>query len=280
MRIIIIGLISVGCTFIGAAHYLLSLLIFDMKKHYFLLMALLSLSMGLIAQTPNAKDQNQPAAGQADAATGKWAIGISAAPTINTHVSSLAYMKNYTYVPQLSMSYGVDVRYQPYKWLGVRTGIYRIPKNYVLNQSDTIKMGDNPLEFARGELSRNMYVNVPFMADLSVGKKVRYHLFLGGYVGYWYGGSIMGSAMPLMLTSESSIYEGDYVFDSRRDNRFEAGINYGLGLSIPCFSHFGIDVNMLWYYGLTDMQKNTTRQHIPHYNTTFLLQAGITYRWE
>jgi uncharacterized membrane protein len=71
MRIIIIGLISVGCTFIGAAHYLLSLLIFDMKKHYFLLMALLSLSMGLIAQTPNAKDQNQPAAGQADAATGK-----------------------------------------------------------------------------------------------------------------------------------------------------------------------------------------------------------------
>jgi len=249
-----------------------------MKKQYLLLLVLLSLSTGLFAQTPSTNVQQPAGSGQGvEAVNGKWTVGVSAAAALNVHESGLAYMKNYSYIPQLGVSYGVDVRYQPFKWLWLRTGIYRTPKNYVLNQADTIYFNNSPLEIARGELARNMYLNVPFMADLSIGKKVRYHLFLGGYVGYWYGGSRMGSAMPLMLASGSAIYDEHYAFDKRCDNRFEAGLNYGLGLSIPCFSHFGIDVNMLWYYGLTDMQKNTTRQHIPHYNTTFLLQAGITY---
>lgn len=249
-----------------------------MKKNYLLLLTLLAVSTGLSAQTSNTNvNKKSGDATASETINGKWTIGVDVGATVTNHDASTAYMKTYSYVPQLGTSFGVDVRYQPYKWLAFRTGIHRIAKNYAFVQVDSINI-NNVIEVAgRGELAKNWYLDVPFMADLSIGNKVRYHLFLGGYVGYWYGGSRNGNAQPLMTDRAMYLYDESYTFDKARDNRFEAGLAYGLGLSIPCSAHFGIDVNMHMYYGLTDTQKNNTRQHIPHYNTTFLLQVGATY---
>ena len=249
-----------------------------MKKNFLLLLTFLAFGFGLAAQTSTPQvQQTQGEESDAFSPVGRWTLGVDAGLVLNRLDAGTAYMKNYSYMPRLNFSYGLHVRYQPYKWLALRTGLYYIPKDYVLMQVDSITIDDKIEDFARGEMAQNGYLNVPFMADLSIGKKVRYQLFLGGYMGYWLNGSRSGGALPLMSVRDSYEYSEPYTFDKSRDNRFDAGLTYGLGISIPCSKRVGIDVNMHWYYGLTDLQKRLSRQHNPQYYTSFLLLVGATY---
>ena len=102
--------------------------------------------------------------------------------------------------------------------------------------------------------------------------------FLGGYLGYWINGHIIGSEIPFLSLNDEGV-NNDYEFDSRRDNRFEAGLAYGLGLAIPLSNRLEMDIDLITHYGLTDMQKKYMRQQNPRYNTTTMLQLGLAYNF-
>ena len=185
-------------------------------------------------------------------------------------------MKSLSYGSFIGGSYGVNVRYNPYRWLSFRVGAQRVAKNYSVTRTLPGEDGETP---TYGSLIYNTFWDVPVWADLSIGRKVRWHLFLGAYVGFWSKSSVKGTALPLSTVDLDLSFNESYTFDNTRDNRFDAGLNYGLGLSIPCSQHFGIDVEALWYYGLTDLQKPYMRELNPMYNTTILLQVGANYRF-
>lgn len=244
-----------------------------MKKNFFVLIVLLTMASCVIAQPSESNRTTVSSNSPEIAQCSKWTFGLQAGATLNSPAAGSAYT-NISYDPFVGISYGLSVRYTPFKWLAVRTGINRIAKNYFFSRNNI--MGIEGASY--GTMVRNTFFDVPLMADLSIGKKVRYHLFLGAYVGFWGKSAMEGEAIPVENVGEVSRFNEQYTFNSIRDNRFDAGLNYGLGISIPCSQRIGIDVDMLWYYGLTDLQKPYMTQLNPIYNTTFLLQVAATYK--
>lgn len=242
-------------------------------KHRIIIFAVFLLAGGCLSA-----QNNGTAAAKADGDTlaaptfPRWSVGAGIGLNINVPDVETAYMTNVAYIPSFGLGANLSVAYQPYKWLAVRSGIHFIPKNYAYHHSITVENENAIL----GCNSNCNYLDVPVMADFSIGGKVRWHLFLGGYVGFWLNGSRNGVAIPLGNRNNDGSYAEDYVFNSTRDNRFDAGIIFGTGLGIACSRVVDINIDLLNLYGLTDVQKNYMMQLNPHYNTTFVLQAGVT----
>ena len=242
-------------------------------KHRIIIFAVLLLAGGCLSA-----QNNGTAAAKADGDTlaaptfPRWSIGAGIGLNINVPDVETAYMTNVVYNPSFGLGANLSVAYQPYKWLAVRSGIHFVPKNYTYLHSITVENQEGSL----GSNTNCNYLDVPVMADFSIGGKVRWHLFLGGYVGYWLNGNRNGAAIPLGNRNDDGSFAENYVFNSTRDNRFDAGIIYGTGLGIACSRVVDINIDLLNLYGLTDVQKNYMMQLNPHYNTTFVLQAGVT----
>ena len=246
-----------------------------MKHKYFLFLAFLIGAGCLSAQNVNASVA-APVDGDTDPLVTtfpQWAVGATIFADINSPSVGVAYMKDVTYGPQLGWGYAPNVAYRPNKWFAVRSGLYMMDKNYSFLHTLNM-MEDSP---TTGTNIKCKYLDMPLMVDFSVGRKVRWHLFLGGYVGYWMSGRRSGSAIPLSVSEYSGLVDEDYPFNSIRDNRFDAGLIYGPGMSIACSRFVDINIELLFFYGLTDVQKDYMMQLNPHYNTTTLLQAGVTF---
>ena len=210
-------------------------------KHYFLLITALLLAGGCLSA-----QNNGTAAAKADGDTlaaptfPRWSVGAGIGLNINVPDVETAYMTNVAYNPSFGLGANLSVAYQPYKWLAVRSGIHFVPKNYTYLHSITV-------ENQEGSVGSNTL-----------------------------NGNRNGAAIPLGNRNDDGSFAENYVFNSTRDNRFDAGIIFGTGLGIACSRVVDINIDLLNLYGLTDVQKNYMRQLNPHYNTTFVLQTGVT----
>lgn len=204
----------------------------------------------------------------------KWSVGVAVSGNINIMTTGTAYMSTVTYYPFLGTGIGINANYRLFKWLSFRVGAMSLMKSHRWENALTI----NGNTASTSSVYENRFVNIPVLADFSIGKKTRFHLFLGGYLGYWTNGHIIGSEIPFLSLNDEGV-NNDYEFDSRRDNRFEAGLAYGLGLAIPLSNRLEMDIDLITHYGLTDMQKKYMRQQNPRYNTTTMLQLGLAYNF-
>ena len=246
-----------------------------MKKFYtFLLLALCAGGMAAQQESGGLSGQSGQDGVEAVPFNPKWAVGVGLSANFNFHDGGTAFMKDVEYNPFMGAGFSINATYRLYKWLAFRTGAIIMMKNY--QWSNTVVINENSVTLTT--LNLNNYVNFPVMADLSIGKKVRWHLFLGAYAGYWSRGHRLGVAIPLIVVDEAIVDE-EYAFDSRRDNRFDAGLVYGIGMSIPCSKRIEIDIEALTHYGLTDVQKKYMRQQNARYNTTTMLQLGVAYNF-
>jgi hypothetical protein len=200
-----------------------------------------------------------------------WYVGLMVGGSSNTLDVKKTIFNGLWYSAR-GLNVEARVGYQFNEWFGIRSGVELVSKNYATKLTVDYAGVSNKYQ----TYHQNQYLQLPLMADFSIGGKVRWHLFLGGYVGFWLNGSRNGVAIPLGNRNNDGSYAEDYVFNSTRDNRFDAGIIFGTGLGIACSRVVDINIDLLNLYGLTDVQKNYMRQLNPHYNTTFVLQAGVT----
>ena len=203
-----------------------------------------------------------------------WSVGAGIGLNLNIPDVEMAYMTDAVYDPAFGLGGSLDVAYRPFTWLAVHSGIHFIPKNYTYLHTATV--GDQTGAVGVNSTTCN-YLDVPLMADLSIGRKVKWHLFFGGYIGFWLNGKRSGATIPLLNSDNDASFSEDYVFNSTRDNRFDAGVIFGTGLSIACSRVVDINIGFLNLYGVTDVQKNYMMQLNPHYNTTIVLQAGVSF---
>lgn len=204
----------------------------------------------------------------------QWTIGAAVGVTLNVHDAGVGYMKAFSYTPYFGIGADLKVRYNVTNWLACRSGFYIMGKNYVLMHEKVDNID------AYGTLAANNYIGIPLMADISIGNKVKWNFLLGGYAGYWASARRKGTSIPILeAEGHEMLTEHDYQFNSVRDNRFDAGIVAGVGLAIPCSSKIDIDVEMLYYHGLTDVQKVYMREHNPRYNSTVDLNVGVSYHF-
>lgn len=200
-----------------------------------------------------------------------FGIGITGGIDRNYHIVDMSYMGDYQYSKYApGTAYGLHVSYAPTRWLSFCLDGVMIQKNYYRAHVT------NNMSFP--DTTTNEYVNVPLVMKLTVGKKVRLHAFGGGYVGYWLTSNRRGRAMGMSGNPE---YDVDMDFTSaesiKRDNRLDAGFTYGAGLSGMIYRHFEVGAEIRWYYGVLDIQNEYMSTVSPRYNTTMVIQGGLSY---
>lgn len=159
--------------------------------------------------------------------------------------------------------------YQFNQWFGIRSGVSCLSKNYYtdlevsyLDYLDTLSTSYN-----------NLYVQVPLMADFSIGSEdVRINFMFGGYCAYWASQWRQGY---VYVNDDPRPYAGNaYNFVEGSDNRFDAGLAGGIGLSLRCSNHWTLHFEGDYYHGLL-----STAKDFKTYNRTWTFGMGLTYHF-
>lgn len=208
-----------------------------------------------------------------------WALGVTGGWASNTHVTDLSqtYFSDMRYSGIDGLSAGLSARYYFLKWVAARVDVAWVQKNYQMVRSTMY----GPQKISLFTETTNNYLQLPVMAVLSAGSTVRPYVFGGAYVGYWLSSRRAGQTHSLA----ASLYDDDAAnefderveLDARRDNRFDAGWVWGGGLSLLIAKKVEVGAEARWYYGLTDIQKQYMDHLSPRYNTTFVVQGGVSY---
>lgn len=213
----------------------------------------------------------------------QFSVGLEGGTATNyviTNTSSLPFtvMQSIT-----GYSVGIPIYYKVNDWFGVLADPGVIKKNYKVVRTD----------FFQGvyETHNNTYLQLPLLAHFTFGPaRLKGFLNLGGYVGYWADGKVSGSepnilnpvddafftANPSSVFGENKSYSFSekYSFNDTRDNRFEAGWVFGIGVSYQVAARYSVFVEGREIQSLTDQQKNYMINQIPRYNQTFGLTFG------
>ncbi len=189
------------------------------------------------------------------------------------------YAYDMRYEERGGFTVGIPVQYDFFDWLGVRAEVSFVQKGHKMHRTDVW----NKLHTD----TRNNYLHVPVMARFSFGgQRVRGFLNAGGYIGgwlsshregltfRWFGDESEDDVNGWITPGNSYEFDEKVPFDSRRDNRFEAGLAGGIGVACRVAPRVEVEVEGRCYYALTDMQKAYMKFQTPRYNTTFVIQAG------
>ena len=204
----------------------------------------------------------------------QWKVGVEGGVVHNTVLASKCYDYDRHYRGNTGVIIGVPVRYDFQDWFGLQAEVSYLAKNYTMYRSDTY-MG-NFYDYT------NSYLNIPIYARFSFGgSKVRGYLLAGGFLGAWFESYVEGYQMRYFET-EGLIYSGYYFdekvsFDSRRDNRFDAGVSGAIGVEYQFAKRFSVFAEGRYLYSLTDMQKKYMLKQPTKHNSTFAFQIGFMY---
>ncbi len=198
-------------------------------------------------------------------------VGVAGGFTHNILDAESGYYER-EYSSMNGYSVAIPVQYNFYEWFALRTELGYMTKSYRWNRgyiSDWF-----PIEY---EEYRNGYLSIPVMANLSCGgKRLRAFVNVGAWVGAWLNGRVSGEVVELMFNEEIMHVDNKYEFDSRRDNRFDAGLLCGIGAEYKICPQIGLFAEGRYMHGLTNMQKSY-KESYPRYNSTILVQLGVTY---
>ena len=227
-----------------------------------------------VAQTAGADDGTIQTRLFPKTAEGQWSIGVFGGSSSNHHVIDMSYAIDMKYTDMTGFTAGITASRHLSGWFSLRADLSLVQKNYRMDRDN------NYVSYLYTE-STNNYLSLPVTAVISLGRTFRVCGFFGGYVGYWLSGRREGVSLsvPSLVVgrSEDNNFDEPYEFDSRRDNRFDAGLTYGVGIRCSIVHKLDLSAEMRWYYGLTDIQKAYMSNLNPRYNTTRTLQFGVSY---
>lgn len=241
-----------------------------MKKQIILLLSLLAATASLWAQEGEIAE---PLGEQTAPKHLYWSFGVTGGLDQNYHIVDMSYMNDYHYAKYAKgSSYGVQIGFTPWNWLTLRVDGVLLQKNYfrahVVGGSTT----------SLPDTTYNQYVNVPVMLMLNVGKTIKLHAYGGGYWGRWLESKRVGVTNGMNgLVSYSENVDFNSPESQVRDNRSDIGLVWGGGLSTLIKRRIELGVEARWYYGLKDIQQDYMAHLNPRYNTTFVIQGGVSY---
>jgi len=208
-------------------------------------------------------------------------VGIEGGYTRNYLQTNNANRDFTDYMPGNGFSVGIPVQYKIANWFAIALDPSYTQKNYLQQRSS----------FYEGtyQISTNSYLELPVMGHFMFGgEKLQGFFNLGGFAGYWLSGSVKGR-MPNVLNPTDNVtatntfyyysnaysYNEKYTFDTRRDNRIEAGWVAGAGASYAITSKYTVFAEGRMMQSITDMQKNYMVNQTPRYNNTYGANLGI-----
>ena len=231
--------------------------------------------MTLFAALGTAKGQEVTTAEQTGERLRHWSVGLVYGLDRNYHIADMSYMNEYSYSKYApGYIFGLQFGYTPMKWLTVRLDGVLTEKNCYRDHVIASISSSYP------DTTVNRYFNLPLVMQLNVGRLVQLHAFGGGYVGYLLSRTRTGITSGMNGSHYySEVVDLESPESMKRDNRLDAGLVYGVGLSTVVKKMLEIGVEVCWYYGVLDTQKDYMAHLNPHYNTTFVMQGGLSYRF-
>lgn len=170
-------------------------------------------------------------------------------------------------------TFGILARFQIFNWLALQTEAVFITKNYGYYY--------RPFGYKMYNDTANSFVEFPLMLNLSIRPAgrgllagLRLYANAGGFLGVWAASHEKGRGLSVMSDNPAYLYDKDYEFDDRRDNRFEYGLAAGLGVQYE-ISRTSVFVECRYNHGLSDLQKTYQYKLAPQMNSTWTVQAGF-----
>lgn len=241
-----------------------------MNKRLFLLLLLVAAFVPMMAQEVEVPAQlEEPAVEQ----NWHWSVGVTGGLDRNYHIIDMSYMSDFRYTKFAEgSSYGLQLGFTPVNWLTLRVDGVMLQKNYI--RSHVVSGTTTSLP----DTTYNKYLNVPVVLMLNVGKTVRLHAFGGGYWGRWLESRRTGITYGMNgLESYSEEVDFNSPESQVRDNRTDIGFVWGGGLSGVIKKRIEVGVEARWYYGVKDIQNDYMAHLNPRYNTTFVVQGGLSF---
>lgn len=175
--------------------------------------------------------------------------------------------------------------YQFNEWFGIRSGLQLMSKNSSVDNNVVY----NGMANRYSTDNQNLYLQLPVMADLSLGgEAVRIHFMAGGYAGFWASQWRHGY---VYVADDPRPFAGDaYSFvkaddGSFSDNRFDAGLAGGLGLELRVAPAWRLLFEGNYYHGLISTSKggfmtnDGMEVNYKSLNRTWTFGMGVTYQF-
>lgn len=206
----------------------------------------------------------------------QWTAGLSGGLDYNTPKVNNGYASDMHYVGRGGWNFGLVGRYQFIDWLAVRADLRLSTRNYRMERH-------MPAVSEIYTEHNDLYIHLPVAADFSFGgKKIRGHFYAGGYIGCWLAAHRKGMAISVDLSHPDgigqTIFDESMDFDNTRDQRFNAGLTAGAGISFAIAAHWEILTECFYLYDLTSSNK-TNMVSNPRYNKTIDFNLGIMYNF-
>jgi hypothetical protein len=216
-----------------------------------------------------------------------WSFGLQAGYTHNTLYQGGAeqYRTGEKWEGAGGWTVGLAARYQIFNWLAVHVEPSYTTKNYTWTGGLKAR-GAHYTDFNN---TTNGFVDFPLLANLSAGygspeRRIRVFANVGFFIGVWAYGNEQGETLILENTSPlfgtiDPLYAYDvaYEFDERRDNRFDGGLLFGLGVQFDVRA-FSFIAECRYSYSLSDLQKKYQAVDFsPLMNDTWIVQAGVLF---
>ena len=198
-----------------------------------------------------------------------WYIGLMLGGSSNNMQVKKAMWDGKWY-SQRGLNVEARAGYQFNEWFGIRSGLSLVSKNY----STDLNISYNGTENKYQTYHQNQYLQLPVMADLSLGgESVRIHFMAGGYAAFWASQYRDGY---IYVAGDSRPYTGwTYRFIKGYDYRFEAGLAGGIGLTMQVTPAWQLHFEGNYYHGLI----STAKKPYKTFNRTWTFGMGLTYHF-
>ena len=198
-----------------------------------------------------------------------WYLGLMLGGSSN-FVDVKNAMWDGTWYSQRGLNLEARFGYQFNEWFGIRSGLNLVSKNY----STDLKITYSDITNMYQTYHQNQYLQLPVMADLSIGSEsVRIHFMAGGYAAFW---ATQYRDGYVYVPGDSRPYTGwTYRFIKDYDNRFEAGLAGGIGLTMQVTPAWQMHFEGNYYHGLL----STAKKPYKTFNRTWTFGMGLTYHF-
>ena len=205
-------------------------------------------------------------------AAAQWAVGLRGGWTRTTISRYNGGRIDEAYSALGGMEAGVQGSYTFNSWLALRANLSLMQRSHRMDRNL------NYLDPVYTE-HINSYLMLPVVADFSFGgERLRGHMLVGGYAGYWLGERRRGTTF--WMTDYYVFFEN---FDEEREFTDEdvlenGGVCLGAGLSYAIADKWVVGLDAMYYYDLTSHHKGSPHLADPRYLNTLSVSLNVNYK--
>ncbi len=169
------------------------------------------------------------------------------------------------------LSIGGNAKWNKTDWFGIRVQLSYEQMGYALRN---LYLEDSVNGLAKADVRLKLnYLNLPVMAEFAFGKKVKFLVDAGGFIGV-----LLSSRATVLRVLPNGTHSFWYSFSSTGYKGLNAGFATGIGTQIPLTSKIALSLNARNYAGLTNTSNSSAGYNFSRKTMTFSFLSGLSFQ--